>query len=182
MIFDIIFLLLFFYAIYLGVTKGLILQLTELISLISGIYLAYKLSFLLAGWPSGLGLSTHTVSVVAFIITFILVVVVARLVGSALNKIVKVVLLGWANRLCGVLVSVLKMAFIISIALLLLNTINDVTKFLPGKQISDSKLYSPLAKFAPSIFPYLAFSKVKATLQDIDKQVDKAVEKVKSNK
>jgi membrane protein required for colicin V production len=178
---DAVFLLLLLYAIYLGVTKGLILQLTGLLALLLRVYLAHKFSFLLLPLLARLGFK-ESLAIAAFVIMFILLVIAARLIGISIDKIIKLVLLGWVNRLCGAVFSLFKMALIISVSLLLLNIINDTINLLPRKQINESKLYSPLLGFAPRVLPYLDLDKIKAAMQDIDHRTDEVVEKAKSKK
>lgn len=179
MVFDIIFIILFIYALYGGLRRGLISQATELVALILGVYIAYKFSFLLGNVITGYGAGAQAVSIISFVITFIIVVVIARILGAMLNRLISVVLLGWLNKLLGATFSILKMAFIISISLFILNTIDREISFLPQKQITASILYRPISKLAPSIFPYLKMDKIVDTMKDMDKQVDKAVEKLK---
>jgi membrane protein required for colicin V production len=179
MVFDIIFIILFIYALYGGLRRGLISQVTELIALILGVYIAYKFSFLLGNVITDYGAGAQAVSIISFIITFIIVVVIARILGAMLNRLISVILLGWLNKLLGATFFILKMAFIISISLFILNTIDREIPFLPQKQIAASVFYRPISKLAPSIFPYLKMDKIVDTMKGMDKQLDKAVEKLK---
>ncbi|MDR3189147.1 MAG: CvpA family protein [Prevotellaceae bacterium] len=178
-IFDILLALLFCVAIYSGFKQGLIMQVVALLSIVLGVYLAAKFSSILAAWITGFGVGTQTVAVISFTLAFIGVVILARLAGHIAQRIVHLALLGWLNRLLGVVFSVVKMALIISITLLIINTIDSQLRFMPRGQVNKSKLYVPLSRFAPSVFPYLNFSKFKSALYEIDRRVDEKIEKLR---
>jgi membrane protein required for colicin V production len=178
-IFDVIFALLLCFAIYSGVKQGLIMQVAALLSLLLGVYIAAKFSGILARWITGFGVGTQAVFIISFALTFIGVLILARLTGHVAQKIVHLALLGWLNRLLGVVFSLVKMALIISITLLIINTTNRELHFMPRKQVEKSKLYAPLSNFAPSLLPYLDFGKIKSSFHEIDRRVDEKIEALK---
>ncbi|MDT8401303.1 MAG: CvpA family protein, partial [Bacteroidales bacterium] len=75
--------------------------------------------------------------------------------ARALDKLMKAVALGFAVRILGVLFAILKTTLIMSIIFVVLNTINQKTRFLPEDKIAKSKLYNPIADFAPLLFPII---------------------------
>ncbi|MDR3297590.1 MAG: CvpA family protein [Prevotellaceae bacterium] len=178
-IFDIIFALLFGYAIYTGIKQGLVMQLASLLALLLGAYIAFKFSGLLAKWITGFGVGDEAVALVSFSLTFVGVLLLTRLVGRVVEKIVKVSMLGWLNRLLGVVFAMLKVAFIVSIALYVVNSVDRMIPFLPQEQVSKSKLYAPLSGLAPAVFSYLDFEKMKASMMELDKKVDEKMDEIK---
>jgi membrane protein required for colicin V production len=70
------------------------------------------------------------------------------------------------NRLLGVLFSVFKIAFIVSIILVLVNKVDNKYNFIPNETKEKSLLYMPLSNFAPMIFPYLNFEKMKEKFEE----------------
>ncbi|MDR2814191.1 MAG: CvpA family protein [Prevotellaceae bacterium] len=178
-IFDIVFALLFCIAVYSGVKQGLIMQVAALLSILLGVYCAAKFSGFLASWITGFGVGTQAVSIISFALAFIGVVILARLAGHVAQRIVRLALLGWLNRLLGVIFSLAKMALIISITLLIINTIDGELHFMPREKVSKSKLYTPLSSLAPSLLPYLDFGKLKSSLHEMDERVDKKINKLK---
>ena len=158
MVFDILFLIVFAYAIYVGFTKGLIIQIASLLALILGILGAIKFS----GYVSiyliqKFSMTGEYMPIISFALTFVIIVILVHLTARITEKLVEAVALGFVNRLLGVLFSLLKYAFIISVVLGLLNGINRRAQFLPQKQLQESHLYKPLSLLAPIIFPYLHF-------------------------
>jgi membrane protein required for colicin V production len=176
-LFDIVFALLFGYAIFTGIKQGLVMQLTSLLALLLGAYAAFKFSGLLAEWITGFGVGDEVVALVSFSLTFVGVLLLTRLVGKLVEKIVKVSMLGWLNRLLGVAFALLKMAFIVSIALYVVNRADSMLGFISPEQKSKSMLYNPLSDFAPAVFPYLDFEKMKASMKKLDKEVDEKINK-----
>ncbi|MDR1021930.1 MAG: CvpA family protein [Prevotellaceae bacterium] len=178
-VFDIAFALLFCVAVYFGIKNGFIMQVTALLSLILGVYIAFKFSGMLAGWITGLGVGSQAIAIISFTLIFIGVIILARLAAHVAQKIVSIAMLGWLNRLLGVVFSLAKMALIVSVVLFIINSIDREFGFMPRGQISKSKLYMPLSRLAPSLLPYLDFDNLKTSLQDMDKRLDKKIEKFK---
>ncbi|MDR0712195.1 MAG: CvpA family protein [Prevotellaceae bacterium] len=178
-IFDIVFTLLFCIAIYTGAKQGLIMQVTALLAIFVGIYIAAKFSGVLAEWITGFGVGAQAVSIISFTLAFIAVIILARLAGHVAQKIVRIAMLGWLNRLLGVVFSLTKMALLISITLFIINSVDRELDFMPRERVNKSKLYAPLSTLAPSLFPYLTFTKLKTSLHEMGKRVDKKIEELK---
>lgn len=185
-VFDLIFALLLGWAILMGVRKGLVIQATAVVALLLGIYISYKFSYILAEKISGIDEITgvlneggSAVYIISFILTFIAVVVAARLLGSVVHRILHVALLGWVNRLLGAVFSVAKMTLIVSVALYILNSIDRQLPFIPKEWLHKSKFYKPVSNFAPTALSFLDIDKVKKSAKDLNEKVEKKVESVK---
>ena len=101
---DIIFAIVMVIALYKGYKKGLVIAIFSLVSFIVGIAAAVKLSAALASYfqPQNSGSSKWLV-VLSFVVLFLAVVLIIHLGGKLIEKTFEMVLLGWANRLAGVL-------------------------------------------------------------------------------
>ena len=159
---DLVFAILLLWAAYRGYTKGFIVQLATLAALLLGILGAVMFS----DFTSELIIKKFEVSgqylpILSFAITFIVIVIAVHLLAKMLNKLIDAIALGIVNRLLGVLFSILKIAFIVSIILVLVNKIDNKYKFIPDDTKENSLLYKPLSNFAPMIFPYLNFETMK---------------------
>jgi membrane protein required for colicin V production len=171
--FDIIFVLIIVWAAIRGFSTGFIIQLSGLLAMIIGAFVAYKTSFWLASKFSALIVADPLiVNTIAFIITFVVVWALIVLLGKFLHIVVKVAMMGLVNRILGICFSILKVVFALSIILLLLGNLNKSLGFLPEKQISKSLLYKPIERFAPAIFPYLKNGFNKAQKQWNDNQTN----------
>jgi membrane protein required for colicin V production len=163
--FDIIFAILLLWSAYRGITKGFLIMAASLVALVLGVWGAIRFSDLTATLLiENLDLQSKYTALIAFAITFIAIVIGVHLLARALDKLVKAVALGFANKLAGLVFAVLKTAFLISIVLVILNSIDRRAPFIPQEHKENSLLYSPLSKLAPAIFPYLNFEDIKSRI------------------
>lgn len=142
------------YALFKGIQNGLFAELASLVSLLVGIYLAVKFSAIMSDLISGIvKWNPHTIQVVAFVITFLLVVVGIYMLGKFFTNLANFAYLGWINKLGGGLFRVLKAVLIISIFLTIFEKIN-YNNFLAKKETLDNSLFfNPIQKTAGFIFP-----------------------------
>jgi membrane protein required for colicin V production len=168
---DIVLLIILLWSAYQGFTKGFIITVASLVALIIGIFGSIKFSgFTATVLSEKLEMNPESLNLIAFAITFILIVIATHLVARLADKLVKAVALGFANRIAGVLFNLLKTALIISIVLVILERIDEKASFIPRSETEKSALYKPLHSFAPLIFPYLrsGYDKIKEKLPDKD--------------
>ena len=92
--------------------------------------------------------------VIAFTVIMIAAVLIFRLIGKGVEAVVKLVLLGWLNKLLGVVFAVLKTGLILGILIILFNTVNAQFGIVKEETLSSSVLYTPLKDAAYSVFPY----------------------------
>ena len=150
------------WALYKGFSKGLIISVASLLALFLGIYGAIKFSSITSSYLiQHLDFSDKYLPIISFAITFIAIVILVHLLARMLNTLVKAVALGLINRIFGSVFNVFKMAFIISIILVVVNGFDKGLKFIPEDLKENSMLYKPLSEFAPAVFPYLNFDSFK---------------------
>ena len=143
-----------------GFSKGFVEELAGLVALILGIWVAIHFSDLAGQFLSGtFHLTFKHLHIVAFIVTFILVVILVHIAGSMVNSMVKMVHLGFLNRLAGLAFGAVKGALIISVLLVVFDKIDNDVHLIKPETKSDSRLYTPIRNFAPGIFPFLEFWK-----------------------
>lgn len=171
---DLIIVVLLLWSAYRGFVKGFVLQLATLAALLLGILGAIKFSDLTAQWLSkNVAIASTYLNVIAFAITFILIVIAVHLLARVIEKLIQAIALGFINRILGVVFGIIKTAFILSILLVLLNKADEKYRFLPEKKMQESLLYHPLSDFAPMIFPYLQFDEWKEELEQPDQVQEK---------
>ncbi len=153
---DIIILLILIPAFIGGIRKGFIRQVAALGALILGIWAGWHFSSLLSGWIKPLFDSeSNLIDILSFTIIFIAVLFFVNLIGRAVAGVVKLVLLGWLDRLLGVIFAVVKYSFVLSILIYLLNSLDKLYNFMPKEVLAESKLYEFISSLAPAVFPYL---------------------------
>ncbi|MBN1187750.1 MAG: CvpA family protein [Bacteroidales bacterium] len=160
--FDIIFIILIAWSAWRGFSKGFVFQVITLTALVLGIYGAVKFSPVLCKFMSiKFHMTSEFLPLIAFAITFILIVIILHIVGRLIEKLIKAVALSFANKIAGVVFSIAKALFIISIILTGINHVNESAQLISKEKIEKSLLYEPISKIAPAIFPYLHFDKLK---------------------
>ena len=154
--FDIVIGIILIIGIIRGFKNGLVIELASLAALVLGVLGAIKFSGFTADWLSQYFTSNH-IGIIAFLVTFVAIVIIVHLIAKAVDKLVKAVALGTVNRLLGATFSFLKYAFILSILLSVFNSFDRTFNILPEETRESSIIYEPLSEFAPRVFPYLNF-------------------------
>ncbi len=155
-ILDIILLVCFIPAIILGLKKGFIKQAVAVVSIILGVWLSSRFANMLGEWIGKyINGSEQILKIVAFIIIFIGVIVGLYLLGKLLEGTVKLVMLGWLNKLLGVIVALMKVGIIVGILIIIFSSVNDVFGLVSEEYLNSSILYPPLKKLAFNVFPYI---------------------------
>src|SRR3982751_1020087 len=104
MIIDIIVIGLMIMAIFKGIQRGFIVALFSMIAFVVGLIAAVKLSTVVAAWlDDSINVSARWLPFLAFMLVFIVVVLLVRLLAALLQSTLELAMLGWANRLAGVL-------------------------------------------------------------------------------
>ena len=153
---DIIILICFLPAIISGIMKGFIEQAIALVSLILGAWLAFKFSTVVSGWLQPYFEVSETVlNVISFAVIMVAVVLVLFVLNKILTGVTKLVMLGWLDRLLGLVFALLKAGLLIGIAIILFDTLNVKFEFVEEKVLDESVLYAPIRDIAYVIFPYL---------------------------
>ncbi len=163
---DIVLALLLLFAAINGFRKGFISELASLAALVLGVWGGIEFSYITTDFLTNrLGLETNHLNLISFLVTFVVIVILVHLVANSLSKLLEVAMLGWANKITGLVFGFLKTAFILSILLLIFNKIDDDVHILSQETKSESRLYEPVRKFAPSVFPFINTWAQKGKLQ-----------------
>ncbi len=152
---DIILAVLLLIAFYTGMKKGLFVTLASLIGLVAGVYGAIYFSYFAADYlANSFSWSEQTINLVAFAITFLVIVFVISMAGKLLTKIADFAALGFINKLAGGIFNTLKIAFIISVIFMFINASTSVSGLLISEEKkANSVLYEPIASLAPIVLP-----------------------------
>lgn len=139
-----------------GFRKGFMIELASLTALVLGIWGGIKFSDWTAAFINDTtGYHSKYLNVIAFFVTFIVIVVLIHVLGKVLDTVIKAVALGFLNRLAGIIFGVIKTAVILSIFLILFDTVDENVHLLPSAQKSESKIYAPLKRLVPTLFPFI---------------------------
>ena len=142
------------FAFYKGVVNGLFVELASLISLVLGIYFAVKFSsFMKEILMEYVKWNPNSIQIVAFILTFIVVVIAIHLLGKFLTGIANFAFLGWLNKLGGGFFRVLKTVLIVSIVFSVFEKINYNNYLAKKETLDNSIFFNPIQKIAGYVFP-----------------------------
>ena len=115
---DIILIIPIVWLMYRGYQKGFIIELSSLVALVLGIYFAINFSGFAADFLTrNFNIGDKYLTIVAFVVTFMLVVFAVFMVGKILEKFINILLLGFINKLAGAAFGVIKAAFLLSVVL-----------------------------------------------------------------
>ena len=143
-------------SVVMGFINGLVKEVASLAALILGIWGAIKFStFTAAKLYDYFDMTGQYVGIIAFLITFGIIVVIIHFIGILADKLVNAVALGFFNRLLGIVFGVLKSILIMSVFFVILNAIDARKPFLPKERIEGSIFYNPISDIAPAIFPII---------------------------
>lgn len=153
---DFIIIILLVFGVARGFIEGFVKELASLLALILGIWGAIKFSSFTAGrLYDYFDMTGEYVGIIAFLITFILIVIVIHFAGIIVDRFVDTISLGFLNRIAGTIFGLFKTALILSIIFVVLNAIDARHSFLPRPKIEQSRLYNPIADIAPALFPII---------------------------
>ena len=163
-IIDIVLAALLLFGLIRGAMKGLFVEIASLVALLLGVYGAIHFSGFAAEFlESKVDWNEKTINIVAFAITFVIIVLMISLAGKALTKLADFAALGILNKLLGGVFGALKIGLILSVLLIVFNKLNNTLPFMEKEALEDSILYKPVKSIAPMIFPNLIKSEKEET-------------------
>ncbi|MFY0602301.1 MAG: CvpA family protein [Flavobacteriaceae bacterium] len=153
-IFDIVLAALLIYGFIKGFMKGLFVEVASLIAIVGGVWGALHFSYFAASLlKQYVDWEENYISLTAFAITFIVIVIAVSSLGKLFTKLADFAALGLVNKIAGGVFGLLKTAFILSILLIFFNRINTSFSFVERETLENSILYKPVKSIAPTIFP-----------------------------
>jgi len=166
---DIILIIPIIWLAYKGFKKGLIIELTSLLALVLGVYLAYYFSDYAADFlRDTFDVGKKYMPIISFALTFIVVVIAVFIIGKMLEKFVDIILLGFINKIAGSFFGILKAVFILSIIIYIINGFDHNHNIISNKLRDNSLLYNPISSVAEIILPKLDFNKIKNSIPGKD--------------
>ena len=153
-IFDIVIVVILIFAFVRGFMKGFFVEIASLIALIGGIYGAIYFSYFASDiLKEYLEWSENYITLTAFAVTFIVIVVAVSSLGKVFTKMANFVALGMINKLLGGVFALLKSVLILSVVFVFFARLNDVIRFVEKETLETSVLYAPVKKIVPTLFP-----------------------------
>jgi membrane protein required for colicin V production len=150
---DLVFYIIIVLAIIQGFRKGLLMALFSFLCLLIGLAAAVKLSAVVADNLSREpGVHSRWLPVLSFIAVFLIVALLVRFIGKLLESVIKMVMLGWLNRLGGILLYLILYTAVYSI---LLYYGSGMHLFSPQAE-SESRFYALIAPMGPKVVDWIS--------------------------
>jgi membrane protein required for colicin V production len=174
---DIVILIILGLGAYEGFKQGFLMSIVGLVGFVVAIILGFYFMDTMADW---LGENVKEVNLgyplAGFLVIFIISMVLIRIVGWILKKLVNLILLGGIDSAAGGVLGVLKAGFFIS---LFLWFTTEFKMDLPKKWLKNSETLGYIKPLAPTVIEAVEpiFPSVKSTRDKLDEFVDKIKEK-----
>jgi membrane protein required for colicin V production len=148
MVIDVILLVLMIIAIFKGLRRGLIVAVFSFIAFIVGLVAALKLSTVVASYlDDAVNISAKWLPFLSFALVFLLVVLVVRMIAALVESTIELAMLGWANRIGGILLYSLLYIVIFSIILFFATQMN----FFEQQTLDQSVTYPFIRPVGPVV-------------------------------
>ena len=158
---------------FAGLRKGLIIEAFYLASYIIGIYGAMFFSDAVAAWMSGfVKADGDLIAIIAFILTFIGVMVLVRFLGRLMSNLVEAISLGFIDKVGGFIFGLFKGALIVSILIMIMNVLG-LSSVVDGVK-KDSLLYPKVEKIANVL--YKNHDVVKESIDNSIEKIENVIE------
>ena len=153
---DIILLILLIPGTIRGITKGFLEQAATLVGIVLAVYLAYHFSEPVCVWLGQyLTVSSTILHVIGFAVMLMGVLIFVMFFAKLLTKVADSASLGWFNRVMGFVFSIALSSVILSLLIILFDTVNTKFELVKTPILTDSVLYGLLKDLGYWIFPYL---------------------------
>jgi len=148
MLIDFAFALLLILAIIKGYKKGLVVAVFSVLAFIIGLTAAIKLSTVVSAYlQDNITVSSRWLPFIAFVLVFFIVVLLVRIGAGLIEKTFQELLLGWANRMGGVLLYAVLYLIILSIFIFYCEKL----QFLQPASIQSSVTYAFIQPWGPKL-------------------------------
>lgn len=151
-----------------GFRKGLIIEVVTLLAFAVGIYGAMHFSdFTAEHLKEFMEINPKYLNTTAFVLTFILLVILVNIIGRMVTKLIQAMNLGFFNKLGGAVFGMAKGVLLCSIMVMVLNNFQLIGIVKPEVR-EQSKLYPYIEETVPYV--YRGFDLVKGYVNDLQNE------------
>ena len=152
---DIVIVCCFLPVLYFGIKNGLVKQLVALAVIFFGIRLSLRFATPVGEWViEHVKIGEFWAKAISFILIFFAVALVLSLLGRIIEKIINISLLGWLNKLLGIVVSFCIFALLLSVIVYFVDSANNLLDFIPKEKLEESRFYPALLDLSKEVFPH----------------------------
>ena len=136
-----------------GYKNGLFMEIASIVALVAGIFGAIHFSYITGNYLSEhLNWDERNMSIIAFIITLILIIIIVNLIGKLLTKVANFAMLGALNKIAGGIFGALKVAILLGAAFIFFDRMDSTFNLLDDETKQESILYQPIKDIGALIF------------------------------
>lgn len=136
-----------------GLKNGLFMEIASIVALIAGIYGAIHFSYITGNYLSEhLEWDERNMSIIAFVITFVLIISIVHLAGKLLTRVANFAMLGLLNKVAGGIFGILKVAILLGAAFIFFDRMDSTFNLLDDETKEQSILYQPIKDIGALIF------------------------------
>ncbi len=177
MLIDVIFLFLMVIALIKGYRNGFVVAIFSFLGIIIGLAAAMKLSTMVAGWlKESTQISNAWLPFLSFILVMIAVIILVRLGAKLIQSAIELVLLGWLNKISGILLYAVLYITLYSVVLFYAEKL----QWIKPETVLSSKTYTFVQPWGPKaihlfgiIIPYFKgmFEELSLFFENVQQQV-----------
>ena len=154
---------------YKGIKNGLLIELASIVALVIGIYGAVNFSYYAVAYlDDKVTWSDQSINLLAFAVTFIVIVLIISLAGRLLTKLASLIMLGIVNRILGGIFGLLKVAFILSVIMMFTSALTFTV--IDPQTREESVLFKTVEPIAPLVLPNILKQVNKLKLENSENQ------------
>lgn len=158
-IIDLIVLIILSYGLIRGLIKGFVVEVAGVVALVLGLMGGFKFANLLGNYLSAyVDWSPMTIQTVSFLLLFIVIIYGVSLLAKMITKTLKIIALGWINRIIGGLFGFIKWSIILSSLVLISQEVNEIITLMPEESLKNSKSYPFLKNLGSFLFDWVTQS------------------------
>lgn len=152
---DIVIVCFFLPALFFGIKNGMVKQLVALAVIYFGIVLSLRFATPVSLWVlEHVKMTEFWAKAVSFVLIFFVVALVLSLFGRIIENIIKITLLGWLNKLLGVVMTFILTILLLSVVVYLVDSANNLLEFIPKEKLEESRFYPALLQLSQEVFPH----------------------------
>jgi len=158
------------YALYRGFTKGLIIELASLLALILGIYGALHFSsFTFEFLSDYFQIKTVYLQLVSYGLTFLIIAVLISFTGKILTMLIRLVALGFINRMMGAIFGGIKALLILSVFISFFDRFNKQFGMVNEDILTSSLIYNSIRTQSEQFYPNILeqFDRQKESIENL---------------
>ena len=158
------------YALYRGFTKGLIIELSSLLALILGIYGALHFSsFTFEFLSDYFEIKTVYLQLVSYGLTFLIIAVLISFTGKILTMLIRLVALGFINRMMGAIFGGIKALLILSVFISFFDRFNKQFGMVNEDILTSSLIYNSIRTQSEQFYPNILeqFDRQKESIENL---------------